>query len=303
MEEKNYIKRSDPGSIADLLSFPRQQDELSALSLHGNPIYYAAAYIDTERHSPQDEVHPAAIVLADLEAEPTDLKADVQISADSDFTLVRDAEASVSSSIIDPSLTSTPADPTPDLDVERDQEDSTIPLSLDDAHDSQAHIDNSEALSTPRDAEHDQEARPSTSELEAELDDFVLWLRSLGATPAPSESLMKGRESVEHQEPVVAPTSETKSQEVDPEPEEAVSAEPLDTESKAQNSLKDEKPTEISATSDISDLRASPASEALANLLVEQGYTEEAIQMYRELGLRNPEKKATFAQLIENLSS
>ena len=43
------------------------------------------------------------------------------------------------------------------------------------------------------------------------------------------------------------------------------------------------------------------ASETLANLLVEQGKYQRAIDMYRELSLRYPEKSTTFAAIIDEL--
>ncbi len=44
-----------------------------------------------------------------------------------------------------------------------------------------------------------------------------------------------------------------------------------------------------------------PASEALAALLANQGYKKEAIEMYQELTLRNPEKSSIFADQIQKL--
>lgn len=42
-------------------------------------------------------------------------------------------------------------------------------------------------------------------------------------------------------------------------------------------------------------------SESLAQLLAQQGKTEKAIEMYRKLSLRNPEKNAYFADLIRKI--
>ncbi len=42
-------------------------------------------------------------------------------------------------------------------------------------------------------------------------------------------------------------------------------------------------------------------SESLALVLAKQGKIDKAIEMYRKLSLRNPEKSAYFAALIQNL--
>lgn len=47
----------------------------------------------------------------------------------------------------------------------------------------------------------------------------------------------------------------------------------------------------------------SPASETLAALLADQGYRKEAIAMYQKLSDRFPEKKDTFAALIQKLKN
>jgi tetratricopeptide (TPR) repeat protein len=44
-------------------------------------------------------------------------------------------------------------------------------------------------------------------------------------------------------------------------------------------------------------------SESLAKILATQGKTDKAIDMYKKLSLRNPEKSSYFANLIENLNS
>lgn len=44
-------------------------------------------------------------------------------------------------------------------------------------------------------------------------------------------------------------------------------------------------------------------SESLAKILASQGKVDKAIDMYKKLSLRNPEKRSYFASLIENLNS
>jgi len=44
-------------------------------------------------------------------------------------------------------------------------------------------------------------------------------------------------------------------------------------------------------------------SEGLAKILASQGKIDRAIDMYKKLSLRNPEKRSYFANLIENLTS
>ena len=43
------------------------------------------------------------------------------------------------------------------------------------------------------------------------------------------------------------------------------------------------------------------ASEPLANIYIKQGRYEQAIEMYRKLSLRNPQKSAYFARKIEEI--
>ncbi len=50
-------------------------------------------------------------------------------------------------------------------------------------------------------------------------------------------------------------------------------------------------------------LETDTASEALASILAKQGKTDKAIDMYKKLSLRNPEKSAYFANLINELKS
>jgi hypothetical protein len=50
-------------------------------------------------------------------------------------------------------------------------------------------------------------------------------------------------------------------------------------------------------------MESSMISESLAKILASQGKTDKAIDMYKKLSLRNPEKSSYFADLIENLNS
>lgn len=50
-------------------------------------------------------------------------------------------------------------------------------------------------------------------------------------------------------------------------------------------------------------MESSMISESLAKILATQGKTDKAIDMYKKLSLRNPEKSSYFANLIENLNS
>jgi len=299
MDEKNYIRRSDPGSIADLLSAPLDQDQITALALHGNPAYYAAAYPFPEVESVTTESGSAAIVLTDLEAEPSSLAADVSISSDTDFAIVRDSDPAIA---MDDSADSPTAHLTGD-DSAQDSETVVSAISLDaPSSDEQNRGDiNLESLTIG-------ESKPSTTELEAELDDFVLWLKSLGTTPAPAGYDGTGRRDI-HQDQVHVDASsialESAEESVDSTPDINVTK---DSKEIARTATIEREPStkqsvSSDSTSKIAIDRDRPASEALANLLAEQGHVEEAIEMYQELSLRNPEKKTTFAQLIEKLSS
>lgn len=68
------------------------------------------------------------------------------------------------------------------------------------------------------------------------------------------------------------------------------------------NFMSEDKPSIIRKNQDsILDMDLSISSETLARLLTEQGHKAEAISMYEKLSLRFPEKKDTFALLIQKL--
>ena len=136
------------------------------------------------------------------------------------------------------------------------------------------------------------------------LSPFTSWLLSLGV-PAMVEEFQAVNTAVNMDQSPSTPETEVKREAGRSDIKKRTKESKVKVEAKKQSKKKKKSKKKKARTASSSDdgvlLAPGVYSETLAEILENQGYIEQAIEMYQKLSLKNPEKSRFFAARIEKL--